>query len=137
MKSLYLKGTENTPEFKFDVETSTMEIKGNCSIEKENPFFLSIIKSLSNIKSSNPFKLNLNLNFSHLCKNSKRGLLFFLIRLKEIQCISEIKINWVIDAENKLVQSIAENLEYMVRIPVNIKITVESNHKEEILESEL
>ena len=64
-------------------------------------------------------------------------MLFFLIRLKEIQCISEIKINWVIDAENKLVQSIAENLEYMVRIPVNIKITVESNHKEEILESEL
>ena len=110
MESLYLKATEKTPEFKFDVETLIMEIKGNCSMEKKNPFFLSITKLLSNIKSASPFKLNLILNFSHLCKNSKRGLLFFLIRLKEIQCISEIKINWVINAENKLVQSIAENL---------------------------
>lgn len=134
MKSLFLKGTENTPEFKFDVKTSIMEIEGNCSIEKDNSFFFSITKFISNIESSNSFKLNLNLNFSHLCKSSKRGLLFFLIRLKEIQCISEIKINWEIDAENHLLQSIAENLEYMVRIPINIKITVKLNHKEEISE---
>ncbi len=70
-------------------------------------------------------RLNIEFKLSSICRLSKRGLLFFLLRLKELQvhCKTDVRINWHYSTENSLVKIIGEDLEYMVMIPIN---TIES-----------
>jgi len=125
MQSLFLKGTEFTPEFNYEVENFTIEISGESNIEKNNPFYISITEFISTIELAKPMRLNIEFKFSSICRSSKRGLLFFLLRLKELQvhCKTDIRINWHYPPKNSLVKIIGEDLEYMVMIPIN---TIES-----------
>lgn len=125
MQSLFLKGTEFTPEFNYEVENFTIEISGESNIEKNNPFYTSITELISTIELAKPMRLNIEFKLSSICRLSKRGLLFFLLRLKELQvhCKTDVRINWHYSPENSLVKIIGEDLEYMVMIPIN---TIES-----------
>lgn len=126
MQTLHLTATEHTPEFNYDVENFTMTISGNSEIEKSNSFYTSITQMLTTVEAAKPMRLDLNFSFSNICRNSKRGLLFFLLRLKEVQvnCKTDIRITWNYTPTNDLVRLIGEDLEYMVHLPINTK-TVE------------
>jgi hypothetical protein len=58
-----------------------------------------------------------------ICRNSKRGILFFLLRIKEIQLDlnAKVTISWLFMSNNNLVKAIGEDLEYMIRIPIKLK----------------
>lgn len=124
MQKLHLKATKNTPEFNYDVENFTITISGSSEVEKSNPFYSSINQVLTTVEQTKPIRLNIVFNLHHICRNSKRGLLFFLMRLKEVQvnCRTDIRINWNYSNKNNLVKVIGEDLEYMTHMPVNFRI---------------
>lgn len=138
MKSLHLKSTEFTPEFKFEIEDSEMIIRGNSEGDNCIPFYTSITEFVNVIEEGKPLLLKCTFDFSNLCRASKRGLLFFLIRLKDLQmnCNTQLIIDWNYEESNDLVRSIGENLEYMVRLKMNFN-PQSILSKEQELEAEL
>lgn len=137
MRSLHLKSTESTPEFKFEVEDSQLTVKGNSEGDQSDTFFSSLTEFVNVIEEGKPLRLKCSFEFSNLCRSSKRGLLFFLIRLKDLQrnCNTQLLIDWSYDESNDLVRSIGENLEYMVRLKMNfISNKNEASKKEDLAE---
>lgn len=131
MQSLFLKGTDSSPEFKFEIESLNISISGNSSLEKSNPFYSSITEFLTSIESIKPIKLNVDVDLKSVCYNSKRGLVFFFLRLKELQvrCNTEIKINWIFTNSSNTIKRIGEDLEHMVMLPINLKISVKEEEE--------
>lgn len=121
MKSLHLKATSTTPEFLFEVEESSIEFNGVSNIGRDNPFYTSVTEFLGVIEQGKPLRLKCVFDLSKICRVSKRGLLFFLIGLKDLNRNhnTQLIIDWVTDPQNELVRSIGENLEYMVRLKMN------------------
>lgn len=122
MQSLFLKATKTTPEFNYDIENFSISIIGDSSVEKSNPFYASITEFLNTVETNKPLKLNLDIKLDSICLNSKRGMVFFLMRLKEVQvnCNSDIKINWYYNESNDLMRTIGEDLEHMVMLQINV-----------------
>jgi len=127
MQSLFLKGTENTPEFNYDIENFSISISGTSEVEKANPFYQSIIEFIPTIEKANPMRLDLNIKLDSICKNSKRGLLFFLLKLKEVQvhCKSDVRVNWFYPSDNILIKTIGEDMENMVMLTINTIVSKE------------
>ena len=75
------------------------------------------------IEKIKPIRLEIEFNLNSICRNSKRGILFFLLRIKEVQMHlnTEVTINWLYKHNNDLVKVIGEDLEYMVRMPIRLK----------------
>jgi len=137
MKSLHLEPTETTPEFLFDVDNLTLSVKGVSSIEKNNLYYNTITTFIDDIELGNPLRLKCVFDFDVLCRTSKRGLLFFLLRLKDLQtnCGTHLIIDWVCDPNDSLVKSIGLNLDYMVRLRINfIDKDGSENKVEEVVE---
>lgn len=134
MQSLYIKSTENTPSFNYNVEDSLIEIRGNSEIH-DSKFYQRITDYVDVIQAAKPRRINLDVSLNHICNLSKRGLLFFMVRLKSLQvdCQCEISIAWMYPSNNHLVKAIGENLEYMVMLPIHIKPQLEkATSKEEV-----
>tara|TARA_B100000768_G_C11088145_1_gene293750 strand:- start:275 stop:685 length:411 start_codon:yes stop_codon:yes gene_type:complete len=122
MQSLFLKGSKTTPEFNYDIENFSMSIIGESNIDELNPFYNTITKFLNTVETIKPRRLNLDIKLDSICLNSKRGIVFFLMRLKEIQvnCKSALLINWYYNTKNKLMRTIGEDLEQMVMLKINV-----------------
>ncbi len=131
MQTLHLKATDHTPEFLYDVENFTITIAGNSVIEKTNGFYTSITQLLNSVESAKPMRLNIVFTLENICRNSKRGLLFFLMRLKEIQvnCKTDLRITWNYSPTNEFVKILGEDFEYMAHIPIHTK-AVEKTDKQ-------
>ncbi|MBI35929.1 MAG: hypothetical protein CMP67_11265 [Flavobacteriales bacterium] len=123
MEPLFIQGTQNTPEFNFDVENLFIVLTGHSKISKTNDFYQKITKYITEIEKIRPIRLEIEFNLNTICRNSKRGILFLLMRIKEIQMNinTEVKINWLYKPNNELVKAIGEDLEYMVMIPIHLK----------------
>ena len=123
MESLFIQGTEHTPEFNFDIDNFFIALTGHSKIKKTDSFYLYITEYIEKIEKVKPIRLNIEFNLNSICRNSKRGILFFLLRIKEIQMHinTEITINWLYRHNNDLVKVIGEDLEYMVRMPIRLK----------------
>lgn len=137
MRSLHLKPTEFTPEFKFEIEDSQLLVKGNSEGDQSETFYSSLTEFVNVIEEGKPLRLKCSFDYSNLCRSSKRGLLFFLIRLKDLQrnCNTQLLIDWKYDESNDLVRSIGENLEYMVRLKMNfIPQSGQAKEEEKIVE---
>lgn len=125
MQSLHIKETEKTPSFIYDVEDFTISISGVSNIDSPE-FYQRITDHVDFIQQTNPIRLNLNIRLTEICNQSKRGLLFFLVKLKSLQVDGNCDINiaWNYPKGNKLIRTIGENLEYMVMIPIHVKAEV-------------
>tara|TARA_B100000795_G_scaffold269687_1_gene259940 strand:+ start:6275 stop:6697 length:423 start_codon:yes stop_codon:yes gene_type:complete len=137
MKSLHLESTEMTPEFLFDVENLTLSVMGASSIEKTNSYYPTITKFIDDIELGKPVRLKCVFDFKILCRTSKRGLLFFLLRLKDLQtnCGTNLIIDWVCYPNDSLVRSIGLSLDYMARLKINFIDKDNSENKvEEVVE---
>ena len=123
MEPLFIQGTQNTPEFNFDVENLFIVLTGHSKISKTNDFYQKITKYITEIEKIRPIRLEIEFNLNTICRNSKRGILFLLMRIKEIQMNinTEVKINWLYKPNNELVKAIGEDLEYMVMITIHLK----------------
>ena len=123
MESLFIQGTEHTPEFNFDIENLFIGLTGHSKIKKTDSFYLNITEYIEKIEKIKPIRLKIEFNLNSICRNSKRGILFFLLRIKEVQMHinTEITINWLYKHNNDLVKVIGEDLEYMVRMPIRLK----------------
>ena len=123
MESIFIQGTENTPEFNFDVENLYIALTGHSKIKKNDVFYQELTEYIEEIEKIEPIRLEIEFNLNTICRNSKRGILFFLLRVKEIQMNinTEVKINWLYKPNNELVKAIGEDLEYMVMIPIHLK----------------
>ena len=121
MKSLHLEPTLSTPEFLFDVESLKLSLSGVSEIEKGDLYYPTITNFIDEIEASKPIRLYCVFDFDVLCRTSKRGLLFFLLRLKDLQtnCGTHLIVNWVCNPGNSLVKTIGLNLDYMVRLKIN------------------
>ena len=97
MEPLFIQGTQNTPEFNFDVENLFIVLTGHSKISKTNDFYQKITKYITEIEKIRPIRLEIEFNLNTICRNSKRGILFLLMRIKEIQMNinTEVKINWL------------------------------------------
>lgn len=138
MQSLHLKATDHTPEFLYDVENFTITITGNSIMEKTNGFYTSITQLLTSVEAAKPMRLNIVFTLENICRNSKRGLLFFLMRLKEIQvnCKTDLRITWNYSTTNELVKILGEDFEYMVHIPIHTKAVEKTDEQiQELAES--
>lgn len=137
MKSLQLESTEITPEFLFDIETLTLTVSGVSEIEKGNSYYTVITKFIDEIELGKPMRLHCVFDFETLCRTSKRGLLFFLLRLKDLQanCGTNLVIDWICDPKESLVKSIGVNLDYMARLQMNfVDKNNTKNNVEEVVE---
>ncbi len=123
MESLFIQGTENKPEFNFDIENLFIVLSGHSKIKKSDDFYEKITEYIAQIEKIKPIRLEIEFNLNTICRNSKRGILFFLLRIKEIQMHinTEVVINWLYKSNNELVKTIGEDLEYMVMIPIYLK----------------
>ena len=123
MESLFIQGTERTPEFNFDIDNFFISLTGHSKIKKTDSLYLNITEYIEKIEKIKPIRLNIEFNLNSICRNSKRGILFFLLRIKEVQMHinTEITINWLYKHNNDLVKVIGEDLEYMVRMPIRLK----------------
>ena len=123
MESIFIQGTENTPEFNFDVENLFIALTGHSKIKKTDGFYQKITEYIEKIEKIKPIRLEIEFNLNTICRNSKRGILFFLLRIKEVQMHlnTEVTINWLYKHNNDLVKVIGEDLEYMVMIPIQLK----------------
>lgn len=121
MKSLHLEPTLNTPEFVFYVESLKLSLSGVSEIEKGDLYYPTITNFIDEIEAFKPVRLSCVFDFDVLCRTSKRGLLFFLLRLKDLQtnCGTNLIINWVCNPGDSLIKSIGLNLDYMVRLKIN------------------
>jgi hypothetical protein len=121
MNSLHLESTEITPEFSFDVENLTLSLSGVSKIGDNNYYYSTITSFIDEIEAGKPLRLSCTFDFDVLCRQSKRGLLFFLLRLKDLQtnCGTQLNINWVCNHNDSLIESIGLNLDYMVRLKIN------------------
>tara|TARA_B110000211_G_C14047115_1_gene539520 strand:+ start:631 stop:1053 length:423 start_codon:yes stop_codon:yes gene_type:complete len=135
MKSLHLESTNITPEFLFDVETLTLSLKGVSEIGEENSYYTTITNFIDEIEAGKPLRLTCEFDFDVLCRKSKRGLLFFLLRLKDLQtnCGTQLIVDWVCNPDEDLIKSIGLNLDYMVRLKMNfIEKELPENKVEEV-----
>ena len=123
MESIFIQGTENTPEFNFDVENLYIALTGHSKIKKNYVFYQELTEYIEEIEKIEPIRLEIEFNLNTICRNSKRGILFFLLRVKEIQMNinTKVTINWLYKHNNDLVKVIGEDLEYMVMIPIQLK----------------
>ena len=123
MESIFIQGTENTPEFNFDVENLYIALTGHSKIKKNDVFYQELTEYIEEIEKIEPIRLEIEFNLNTICRNSKRGILFFLLRVKEIQMNinTKVTINWLYKHNNDLVKVIGEDLEYMVMIPIQLK----------------
>lgn len=121
MQSLFLDATNCTPSFVFKEEESVILIKGDSKIDEDQSYYTSITEFIKILESKKPLQLKCVIELSSICRKSKRGVLFFLLALKDLQsnCNTQLSVDWIYDAENSLVKSIGENLEYMVRTKIN------------------
>ena len=123
MESLFIQGTDHTPEFNFDIENLFIVLSGHSKIKKTNGFYKMITEHIAKIEKIKPIRLEIEFNLNTICRNSKRGILFFLLRIKEVQMQinTKVTINWLYMNNNDLVKVIGEDLEYMVRMPIHLK----------------
>lgn len=123
MESIFIQGTENTPEFNFDVKNLYIALTGHSKIKKNDVFYQELTEYIEEIEKIEPIRLEIEFNLNTICRNSKRGILFFLLRVKEIQMNinTKVTINWLYKHNNDLVKVIGEDLEYMVMIPIQLK----------------
>lgn len=121
MKSLFLEATDHTPCFIFNEDENEISIQGNSKIEEGESFYPSISEFVRIFEERKPLRLKCVIDLSSICRLSKRGMLFFLLALKDVQdhCNTQLTIDWIYDNHNTLVRSIGENLEYMVRMKIN------------------
>jgi hypothetical protein len=123
MESLYIQGTQNTPEFNFDIDNLFLAFSGHSKINKNSDFYQKITEYIEKVEKLKPTQLEIQFNLQTICRNSKRGILFFLLRIKEIQLDlnAKVTISWLFMSNNNLVKAIGEDLEYMIRIPIKLK----------------
>lgn len=137
MQSLFLEATKETPQFHFNIDESRFFIKGTSKLSSNNDFYKRITKFLNTVEQAKPMRLNLDLSFDEICNKSKRGLVFFLMRLKELQinCKTDININWHYSQGNTLIERIGDDLEYMVKMSVKtIAVKADVKTTEQIAE---
>ena len=138
MESLFIQGTERTPEFNFDIDNFFIALTGHSKIKKTDSFYLNITEYIEKIEKIKPIRLNIEFNLNSICRNSKRGILFFLLRIKEVQMHinTEITINWLykhnndlvkVDLTNKRVDLLVEDDEINQRVKNN-KFKYPPNH---------
>lgn len=120
MQSLFLESTKETPQFNFNIDESKMFIEGKSQITNNSDFYKRITAFLATVEKAKPMRLTVDLKFETICNKSKRGLVFFLMRLKEFQinCKTDVNINWYYTEGNTLVERIGNDLEYMVKMSV-------------------
>lgn len=120
MQSLFLESTKETPQFNFNIDESKMFIEGKSQITNNSDFYKRITAFLATVEKAKPMRLTVDLKFETICNKSKRGLVFFLMRLKELQinCKTDVNINWYYTEGNTLVERIGNDLEYMVKMSV-------------------
>lgn len=137
MQSLFLEATKETPQFNFNIDESRFFIKGTSKLSSNTDFYERITLFLNTIEQAKPMRLNLDLSFDEICNKSKRGLVFFLMRLKELQinCKTDININWYYNEGNTLIERIGDDLEYMVKMSVKtIAVKADVKTTEQIAE---
>ena len=120
---MFIQRTEHTPEFNFDVENLFIAFAGHSKIKKTDGFYKKITEYIEKIEKIRPSRLAIEFNLNSICRNSKRGILFFLLRIKEVQMHfnTVVTISWLYEHNNKLVRVIGEDLEYMVMLPIHLK----------------
>ena len=121
MKNFQIEPSVNTPNFLFDVESLTLTLSGVSEISKDNLYYSTITNFIDDIEIFKPSRLYCVFDFDVLCRTSKRGLLFFLIRLKDLQtnCGTQLTVNWICNPGDNLIRTIGLNIDYMVRLKIN------------------
>lgn len=125
MDTLYIEATKSSPLVKHDVESNTLEIKGECYPENAVKFFAPVFEWLDNEakKTENP-PLTVNLNISYFNSSTSKALMNFFDILEEAYDRGkEIIVNWIYVEENETAEECGEEFEEDLKnLPFNLVV---------------
>lgn len=126
METLNIKASKSSPLVKYDVESNTLEIAGECYPENAVKFFTPIFQWLDDeINSLNKSLLTVNLNISYFNSSTSKALMNFFDILEEAYDKGKkIVVNWIYIEDNETAEECGEEFqEDLENLPFNLVIT--------------
>ena len=74
MESIFIQGTENTPEFNFDVENLYIALTGHSKIKKNDVFYQELTEYIEEIEKIEPIRLEIEFNLNTICISIQKSL---------------------------------------------------------------
>jgi hypothetical protein len=125
MDTLNIEASKSSPLVKYEVESNTLEITGECYPENAVKFFTPIFQWLDGeIKSLDKPILTVNLNISYFNSSTSKALMNFFDILEEAHDKGKkIVVNWIYMQENETAEECGEEFqEDLENLPFNLVI---------------
>jgi hypothetical protein len=103
MESLFIQGTEDTPEVNFNRENNKYIISGRSLPEDVNAFYQPVMDWLDQYE-ENPFDMEFEINLEYFNTASSKVLLDIFMKLDEIKMDNDdasIVIKWFYDEDDE------------------------------------
>jgi len=125
MDTLNIEASKSSPLVKYDAESNTLEITGECYPENAVKFFAPVFEWLHEaVKSLDAPLLTVNLNISYFNSSTSKALMNFFDVLEEAYDNGKkIEVNWMYMEENETAEECGEEfLEDIEHLPFNLVI---------------
>lgn len=125
MDTLNIEASKSSPLVKYDAESNTLEITGECYPENAVKFFTPVFQWLhEEVKSLDAPLLTVNLNISYFNSSTSKALMNFFDVLEEAYDKGKkIEVNWMYMEENETAEECGEEfLEDIDSLPFNLVI---------------
>ncbi|SDU22548.1 DUF1987 domain-containing protein [Desulfobacula phenolica] len=125
MDTLYIEATKSSPFVKYNIESNTLEITGECYPENAVKFFSPVFEWLNTeTKKLDTPVLTVNLNISYFNSSSSKALMNFFDMLEEAYDNGKkIKVNWIYMEENETAEECGEEFqEDLETLPFNLVV---------------
>ncbi|CCK79771.1 DUF1987 domain-containing protein [Desulfobacula toluolica] len=125
MDTLYIEATKSSPFVKYNIESNTLEITGECYPENAVKFFSPVFEWLNTeTKKLDTPVLTVNLNISYFNSSSSKALMNFFDMLEEAYDNGKkINVNWIYMEENETAEECGEEFqEDLETLPFNLVV---------------
>ncbi len=101
MESLIIKSTNNTPQINFDIDVSTLLIKGDSYPENAFSFYKPIMEWVEDFVDSKPKKIALELELIYFNSSTSKILYDLLDLFNDLNSSdTKVLVNWYYDKKN-------------------------------------
>ena len=126
MDTLNIEASKSSPLVKYEAESNTLAITGECYPENAVKFFTPIFQWLDGeVKFLDKPLLTVNLNISYFNSSTSMALMNFFDTLEEAHDKGkEIVVNWIYMEENETAEECGEEFqEDLENLPFNLVVT--------------
>jgi len=127
MENIETKGTQKTPEVKFDSSSGELEITGRSIPENSYQFYEPLLAWLDNYSENPQPKTVLSFRLDYFNTSSSMYILGILKKLEKLKISgNDVSVNWYYEEEDEDMLQTGEDLRQIVKLDISmVKATTE------------